>query len=48
MSGACGVCVGKKRNAYRVVVGKPERKKPLGRPKCRWEDDFKMDLKEIG
>ena len=42
------VCVGKKRNAYRVVVGKPERKKPLGRPRCRWEDDFKMDLKEIG
>jgi len=41
-------CVGNKRNAYRVVVGKSERKKPLGRPRCRWEDTIKMNLKEIG
>jgi hypothetical protein len=33
---------------YRVWVGKPERKRPLGRPRCRWEDNFKMDLKEVG
>jgi hypothetical protein len=37
-----------KRNAYRVFVGKPKGKKPLGRPSCRWEDNVKMDLREIG
>jgi hypothetical protein len=37
-----------KRNAYRLLVGKPERKGPLGRPRCRWVDNFKMDLLEIG
>ena len=36
------------RNAYRVLVGKPESKKPLGRPKRRWEDNIKMDLREVG
>ena len=36
------------RNAYRVLVGKPERKKPLGRPRRRWEDNIKMDLREVG
>jgi hypothetical protein len=35
------------RNLYRVLVGKPEGR-PLGRPKCRWEDGIKMDLREIG
>ena len=35
-------------NAYRVLVGKPERKKPLGRPRCKWEDNIKMDLREVG
>jgi hypothetical protein len=40
--------VGEKRNACRVLVGKPERKRPLGRPKRRWEDNIKMDLREIG
>jgi hypothetical protein len=38
---------GEKRNAYRMLVGKPEGKRPLGRPGCRWEDDIKMDLGEI-
>jgi hypothetical protein len=38
---------GEKRNAYRILVGKPEGKKPLGRPKHRWED-IKIDLGEIG
>jgi len=33
---------------YRVVVGKPEGKRSLGRPRYRWEDDIKMDLQEVG
>jgi hypothetical protein len=33
---------------YRVLVGKPEGKKPLGRPRRRWEDNIKMNIKEIG
>jgi hypothetical protein len=37
-----------KRNAYRVLVGKPEGKIPLGRHRHRWEDNIKMDLREIG
>jgi hypothetical protein len=36
-----------KRNAYRILVGKPEGKTPLGRPRCRWEDNIKMDPIEI-
>ena len=36
------------RYAYRVLVGKPERKRPLGRPRRRWEDNIKMDLREVG
>jgi hypothetical protein len=36
------------RNVYRVLVGKPERKRPLERPRRRWEDGIKMDLREIG
>ena len=36
------------RNAYRVLVGKPEGKRPLGRPRRRWEDNIKMDLMEVG
>ena len=35
-------------NAYRILVGKPERKRPLGRPRRRWEDNIKMDLREVG
>jgi hypothetical protein len=34
-----------KRNTYRILVRKPERKRPLGRPRCRWEDNIKMDLR---
>jgi hypothetical protein len=37
-----------KRNAYRILVGKPEENRPLGRPRCRWEDTVRMDLREIG
>jgi hypothetical protein len=39
---------GEERNAYRILVGKPEGKRPLGRPRRRWEDSIKMDLREIG
>jgi hypothetical protein len=37
-----------KRNAYGILVGKPEGKRPLGRPRRRWENNIKMDLREIG
>ncbi|KAJ4446942.1 hypothetical protein ANN_13644 [Periplaneta americana] len=40
--------MGESRNAYRVLVGRPERKRPLGRPRRRWEDNIKMDLREVG
>jgi hypothetical protein len=40
--------MGEGRNVYRVLVGKPEGKIPLGRPRRRWEDGIKMDLEEIG
>jgi hypothetical protein len=38
--------MGKIRNAYNILVGKPEANRPLGRPKCRWENNIRMDLKE--
>jgi hypothetical protein len=40
--------MGERRNVYRVVVGKPERKRPLGRPRRRWEDGIKMDPVDSG
>jgi hypothetical protein len=40
--------MGEKRNACRILVGKPEGKRPLGRPRCWWEDNIKMDLRKIG
>ena len=39
--------MGQGRRAYRVLVGKPEGKGPLGRPRRRWEDNIKMDLQEV-
>ena len=42
MGGACGTYV------HKVLVGKPEGKRPLGRPRRRWEDNIKMDLQEVG
>jgi hypothetical protein len=40
--------IGEKRGVYKVLVGKPEGKRPLGRPRRRWEDNIKMDLQEVG
>ena len=40
--------MGERRGVYRVSVGKPEVKRPLGRPRHRWEDNIKMDLQEVG
>jgi len=40
--------VGARRGVYRVLVGNPEGKKPLGRPRRRWEDNIRMDLQEVG
>jgi hypothetical protein len=39
--------MGEDRNVYKVLVGKPERKRPLERPRRRWEDGFRMELREI-
>jgi hypothetical protein len=39
---------GERRGAYRVLAGKPERKRPLGRPRRRWEGNIKMDIQEVG
>jgi hypothetical protein len=41
-------CMGKGRKVYKVLVGKPEGKRPLGRPRHRWEDGIRMGLREIG
>jgi hypothetical protein len=47
MGGACGTN-GEKRNAYRLLVGKSEGKRPLGRPRRRWVDNIRMDLGDVG
>jgi hypothetical protein len=47
MGRACSP-VGEERGVYRVLVGKPEGKRPLGRPMHRWEDNIRMDLQEVG
>jgi hypothetical protein len=39
--------MGERRGAYRALVGKPEGKRPLGRPRRRWKDNIKMDLREV-
>jgi hypothetical protein len=41
-------CMGEERKVYKVLVGKPKGKRPLGRPRRRWEDGVRMDLREIG
>ena len=40
--------MGERRGVYKVLVGKPEGKGPLGRPRLRWEDNIKMDVEEVG
>jgi hypothetical protein len=40
--------MGEKRNAYRISVGKPEGRRPLGRPRRRWVDNIKIDLSQMG
>jgi len=47
MGGACSA-YGERRGVYSVLVGKPEGKRPLWRPRRRWEDNIKMDLQEVG
>ena len=39
--------MGERRGVYRILVRKPEGKRPLGRPRCRWEDNIKTDLQEV-
>jgi hypothetical protein len=46
MGGACSA-VGEERGVYRVLMGKPEVKTPLGTPRCRWEDNIRLDLQEV-
>jgi hypothetical protein len=40
--------MGERRNAYRILVGEPDGRRPLGRPRRRWVDNINMDLREIG
>jgi len=40
--------MGEDRRVYRVLLGKPKRRRPLGRPRCRWMDNIRMDLQEVG
>jgi hypothetical protein len=40
--------MGEGRGVYKVLVGRPKGKRPLGRPRCRWEDNIKLDLRELG
>jgi len=46
--GGCVARMGDMRNAYGILVGKPEGKRPLGRPMRRWEDNIRMNVREIG
>ena len=48
MGGACSAYGGERRGVYKLLVGKPKGKRPLGRPRNRWEDNIKMDLREVG
>jgi hypothetical protein len=47
VGGACGAC-GKEEKCHKILVGKPEGSRPLGRPKRGWEIDMKMDLQDVG
>jgi hypothetical protein len=41
-------CMRERRGVYRVLMGKPEGKRPLRRPRCRWQDNIKMNFQEVG
>ena len=41
-------CMGEERGVYRVLVGKTEERRPLGRPRCRWVDNIRTDLQKVG
>jgi len=47
MDGACGTCGRQERCVQGFIGGKPEGKRPFVRPRCRWEDNFKMDPQEV-
>jgi hypothetical protein len=47
MGGACST-YGEKRGAYRILLGRPEGRRPLGRPRRRWENNIIMELQEVG
>jgi len=44
----CGITIGEERGVYRVLVGKPEGRRQMGRPRHRWVDNIRMDLQEVG
>jgi len=44
----CIESIGEMNNAYQILVGNPESKRPVGRPRCRWEDHIRMDVREKG
>jgi hypothetical protein len=48
MGKTCSTIGEKKKNAYRILVGRPEGKRPLGRPRHRWVHNIKMDIRETG
>ena len=48
MGVACSTYGGQIRSVYRILMGKPEGKRPLVRTRCRWEDNIKMNLQEVG
>jgi hypothetical protein len=41
-------CMGEERKVYKILVGRPEGKRPLRRPRCRWENEIRMDFRETG
>jgi hypothetical protein len=45
---AHAACMVEMRNAYKIMIRKPDKKRPLGGPRHRWEDNIRMDLKEVG
>ena len=42
------MCIGERRGVYRILLGRPKGKRPLGKPRHRWEDNIQMDLQDVG